>query len=102
MGLRGFIGVEYFVFSKISIAAEYGWGWAFTTRSKATTKQEVYNNGQDGPAVIIEELNQDSNERSKGFSVDNNNNNPFSLNNTLNGNTNLAGGAGALTLIFHF
>jgi hypothetical protein len=102
MGVRGFIGVEYFIFAKISIAAEYGWGWAFTTRTRQTTKQEVYNNGQAGPTVIVEEIDNDSNERTSGFSVDNNNNNPFSMNNTLNGNTSVAGGAGALTLIFHF
>jgi hypothetical protein len=38
----------------------------------------------------------------KGFSVDNNNGSIFSMNNTLGGNTALSGGAGALTLIFHF
>ncbi len=102
MGIRGFIGIEYFIFAKISIAAEYGWGWAFTTRGKQTVKQEVYNNGQNGPSVIIEDVNVDSNEKTRGFSVDNNNNNPFSMNNTLNGNTNVSGGAGALTVLFHF
>jgi hypothetical protein len=102
MGLRGFVGVEYFIFAKISIAAEYGWGWAFTTRSRATAKQEVYFRGQSGPSVVIEEINDDSNERTKGFSVDNNNNAPFSMNNALNGNTSVNGSSGALTILFHF
>ena len=102
MGVRGFIGIEYFIFAKISIAAEYGWGWAFTTRSKQTLKREVYNNGQNGPSVIVENVDVDSNEKTNGFSVDNNNNNPFSMNNTLNGNTNVSGGGGALTILFHF
>jgi hypothetical protein len=44
----------------------------------------------------------DSSEKLKGFSVDNNNGSIFSMNNTLGGNTALSGGAGALTLIFHF
>jgi hypothetical protein len=102
MGVRGFIGIEYFVFAKISIAAEYGWGWAFTTRTRQIIKQEVYNNGQNGPTVVIEDVNTDSSEKTKGFSVDNNNNNPFSMNNTLGGNTAVSGGAGALTILFHF
>lgn len=102
IGARGFIGVEYFVFSKISIAAEYGWGYSLTTRRGATVKQEVYNNGQNGPEVFTETVNTDSKELTHGFSVDNNNGSIFSMNNTLGGNTALSGGAGALTILFHF
>ncbi len=102
LGLRGFIGVEYFVFSKISIAAEYGFGYSFTTRRGAKSTQEVYNNGVNGPMVTIEDVNQDSSEKTRGFSVDNNNGSVFSMNNTLGGNTALSGGAGAITLLFHF
>lgn len=101
-GVRGFIGIEYFIFSKISIGAEYGWGYSITTRRGAKSTQEVYNNGQKGPEVIIEEVDVDTSEKLKGFSVDNNNGSIFSMNNTLGGNTNLGGGSGALTLIFHF
>ncbi|MDO8998910.1 MAG: hypothetical protein Q7W45_04020 [Bacteroidota bacterium] len=101
-GVRGFIGIEYFIFSKISIGAEYGWGYSLTTRRGQTSTQEVYNNGQKGPEVLIEEVDVDSSEKLKGFSVDNNNGSIFSMNNTLGGNTALSGGAGALTLIFHF
>jgi hypothetical protein len=102
VGARGFIGIEYFVFAKISIAAEYGWGYSLTTRRAATSKREVYNNGQNGPEVFTEEVETDSKEVLKGFSVDNNNGSIFSMNNTLGGNTALGGGAGALTLLFHF
>jgi hypothetical protein len=102
IGLRGFVGIEYFIFSKISIAAEYGWGYAITTRRSQTSKQEVYNNGQNGPTVFTEDVNTDSREVLKGFSVDNNNGSIFSMNNTLNGSTGLNGGAGALTLHFYF
>ena len=101
-GVRGFIGIEYFIFSKISIGAEYGWGYSITTRRGATSTQEVYNNGQKGPEVLIEKVDVDTKENLKGFSVDNNNGSVFSMNNTLGGNTALSGGAGALTLIFHF
>lgn len=102
LGVRGFVGIEYFIFAKISIAAEYGWGYSITTRRGATSTQEVYNRGQNGPTVFTEEVDVDSKERLKGFSVDNNNGSIFSMNNTLGGNTALSGGAGALTLLFHF
>jgi len=101
-GLRGFIGVEYFVFSKISVSAEYGWGYSWATRRNFKSTQEVFVNGQNGPTVFIEETNQDSSEKTRGFSVDNNNGNIFSMNNTLGGNTALSGGAGAITILFHF
>jgi hypothetical protein len=57
VGVRGFIGVEYFIFPKISVAAEYGWGvalssigegettnttWDGTTEEKITTKTGTY------------------------------------------------------------
>jgi hypothetical protein len=102
IGLRGFVGIEYFIFAKISIAAEYGWGYSIATQRAAKVTQEVYNNGQNGPQVFTEELNVDSREVLRGFSVDNSNGNAFSFNNTVGGNTALSGGAGALTLFFHF
>jgi hypothetical protein len=102
IGVRGFVGIEYFIFTKISIAAEYGWSYSITSRKGAKSKQEVYNRGQNGPAVFTEEVDTDSKENLKGFAVDNNNGSIFSMNNTLGGNTALSGGAGALTLIFHF
>jgi len=110
-GMRGFIGVEYFVFPKVSIGAEYGWGWAYTTRTQRISTVEVYSSGNTGVATVEnEERSNDSNERTKGFSVDNNGNpgNPFSLNNGTGGNGNsagnvgLSGGSGAITVLFHF
>lgn len=101
-GLRAFIGIEYFIFTKISIAAEYGFGFALVTQKSGQLTREVYVNGQNGPSVFTEELVQDSKQSQSGLSVDNNNGNIFSMNNTLNGNTLLSGGAGALTLLFHF
>ena len=102
IGARAFVGIEYFIFAKISIAAEYGWGYSFTTRRAATTIRQVYNNGQNGPELFNETVDTDSREVTKGFSVDNNNGSVFSMSNTLNGSTSLNGGSGALTLIFHF
>ncbi len=101
-GVRGFAGIEYFIFAKISISAEYGWAYSITTRRAATLTREVYYNGQNGGNAIFENVKTDSREVLKGFSVDNNNGSVFSINNTLNGNTTLSGGAGALTLHFYF
>jgi hypothetical protein len=111
MGMRGFIGVEYFIFAKISIGGEFGWGWSYTTRTNRIATFEVYENGNTGVATVFnEERSNDSNEKTKGFAVDNNGNpaNPFSLPNTTGGNNNsagsvgLSGGTGAITILFHF
>ena len=41
-GVRGFIGAEYFVFPKISIGAEYGWGLGISsTGAGSQTKESV-------------------------------------------------------------
>jgi hypothetical protein len=102
IGARGFIGIEYFVFAKISVAAEYGWGYAFTTSKNPTSEREVYQTGAAGPEVFTEEVNVDLNSNTKGFSVDNNNGTIFSVNNSVNGGNNVGGGSGSLTLLFHF
>jgi hypothetical protein len=36
VGVRGFIGAEYFIFPKIAIGAEYGWAVGFQKRGKGT------------------------------------------------------------------
>jgi hypothetical protein len=102
VGVRGFIGIEYFIFAKISIGAEYGWGYSIAKRKGQVSRQEVYNNGQNGPEVLNEKIDQDPETSTRGFAIDNNNGTPFSLSNTIIGATSLSGGAGALTLIFHF
>ncbi|TND08058.1 MAG: hypothetical protein FD123_2612 [Bacteroidetes bacterium] len=41
-GLRGFIGAEYFIFPKISVGAEFGWGLGITmTGASSTTMESV-------------------------------------------------------------
>jgi hypothetical protein len=42
LSVRGFIGVEMFVFPKISIAAEYGWGLGMSSTGDGTTKTEEW------------------------------------------------------------
>lgn len=111
MGARAFIGVEYFVFAKISIGAEFGWGWSYTTRTNKISTVEVYENAGATANVFNEDRSNDSNEKTRGFSVDNNGNpagSPFSMNNTQGGSGNtagqtaLSGGSGAITILFHF
>jgi len=43
VGIRGFIGAEYFIFSKISIGAEYGWGLGLSTTGASTFTMESVN-----------------------------------------------------------
>ena len=102
IGVRGFVGVEYFVAPKICIGAEYGFGYAFQNRRDLKVKQEVFFNGESGPEVIHETVNLDNKYRNSGFTVDMDTENVFSLNNTLDGNTNLSGGAAAIVITFHF
>ncbi len=41
IGVRGFIGAEYFIFPKISIGAEYGWGIGYQMSGKGKSKSET-------------------------------------------------------------
>lgn len=97
-GLRGFAGVEYFVAPKISIGAEFGWGFGLTTSARG--KNEVENwgiapgtTGTPGTddAVYIEETPGNSSGRGMGFGVDNG-----------IGQGVLGGASGALMIHFHF
>ncbi len=42
IGVRGFIGAEYFFLPKISVAAEYGWGLSWSTTGAGETVTENY------------------------------------------------------------
>lgn len=114
-GVRAFVGVEYFFLPKMSVGAEFGWGYSISTTGFQTTKYEVYQNGQNGPTVITEEETIQNSNKTRGFSVDNNQNATFSMNTTTNNNaapyaqganqntnTALSGGSAAIILLFHF
>jgi hypothetical protein len=49
IGVRGFIGAEYFIFPKIAIGAEYGWGLGFQSKGKGKSTEESI--GGTTPAV---------------------------------------------------
>ena len=42
LGLRGFVGVEWFVAPKVSVAAEYGWGLAMSSTGDGERDTEEY------------------------------------------------------------
>lgn len=48
VGLRGFVGAEYFVLPKLSLGAEFGWGLIFRTTAQNETVRESW----DGTAVV--------------------------------------------------
>jgi len=43
IGLNGFIGVEWFVFPKVSVGAEYGWGFNMASVGEGETTMEAWN-----------------------------------------------------------
>jgi hypothetical protein len=43
VGIRGFVGVEYFVLSKLSLGAEFGWGLKLSTTSEGAEDRETWN-----------------------------------------------------------
>jgi hypothetical protein len=83
IGLRGFIGAEYFIIPKLSIGGEFGWGLAFSSTGASTTDLE----STDGVAVGTQSLETTSSS-SFGFDTDNNNS--------------VFGPAGSLRMTLHF
>lgn len=87
LGLRGFVGVEYFVAPKISIAAEFGWGFGVVTEPRGSVTHEVWN-----PVNLAgeeETVKGFQSSVSNGFQVD-------------DGFSSTLGGSAALSLLFHF
>ena len=66
-GLRGFLGVEYFLMPKISIGAEYGWGLAFISKSGGSTTILEWDS-EDGSQ---ESTTDNANDSEIGFQNDN-------------------------------
>lgn len=85
IGLRGFVGVEYFFAPKISVGAEFGWGFGFVTNPRGTVETETWNNS----AVEVEENEGAAKTRDFDFQVDDGIQQTFA-------------GSAALTLMFHF
>lgn len=85
LGVRGFIGAEYFIFPKIAVGAEYGWGIGFSKSGAGTqTKESV---GGSPASVGTQET-----ETTKSGS--------FGLDTDINGGT--GSGTTQLKITFHF
>ena len=84
LGLRGFIGAEIFVFPKLSISAEYGWGLMMSTTGETVTKTENWqlaSSTATSPSLVETETKTGG---SSAFGIDTDNN------------------GGQLNIIFHF
>ncbi len=92
LGVRGFIGAEYFIFSKISIGAEFGWGIGYQMSGKGKTSIEQ-TGGTPASAAVIEQ--QISGSSKFGFDTDINQGTIFGFKGS---NT----GTASLRATFHF
>lgn len=72
VGVRAFVGAEYFVAPKVSIGGEFGWGIGFAMNGKSKT--EIESIGGATPAVGTQEI---EGNKSSSFIIDTNNNNSF-------------------------
>lgn len=90
-GLRGFIGAEYFIFPKIALGFEYGWGFGFmSTKTSMTHESRGYDNAAT-PALHTSSFTDDN--KTSGFALDSD----------IQGvTTGLVGGSGSINLTFHF
>ena len=85
LGVRGFIGAEVFIFPKLSIAAEYGWGFGWSTTSETISRTENWqlaSSTATTPSLVEKEIRTSG--RSSGWAVDTDNS------------------GGQLNIIFHF
>lgn len=92
LGLRGFVGVEYFILPKISIGAEFGWALGMMTDPRGTTSTEHWG---------IEPGTSATDNSSYVRETEGNTQNPASFSMTDLGNP-FGTGTAALTLNFHF
>jgi len=85
LGVRGFVGCEYFVAAKISVGAEYGWGLGLSSSGNGSTTTQQVNSG--GTAM------EDNVSETAGSSA-------FGIGADINGGNNL--GTASLVATFHF
>ncbi len=96
LGVRGFIGVEYFIMPKISLGAEYGWGLGFQTQGKGTNSTESVGTPSTGTTQTVGAIDTKTSGSSKfGIDTDLNQGNMFGFKGS---NT----GTASLRAMFHF
>ncbi len=87
IGLRGFIGVEYFFAPKMSVAGEFGWAFGYASIGRSKVEVETWD-----PVNQVSEITEDegpTKESMFGFAVD-------------DGMGSFLSPSAALTLYFHF
>lgn len=89
LGLRAFIGAEYFIVPKLSVGGELGWGFGLNMHGKSTLTAETVGLKYGALDQTVEEITFESG-KFTSFGVDNSIVNP------------LFGPVGRLTLTFHF
>ena len=91
VGVRAFIGAEYFIFPKISIGGEFGWGigYQINTKNKTTLDAEGTDSGS-GTQTAQEVKHKDNTNRGSSFVIDTDNKNS------------LVGASASLRLNLHF
>jgi hypothetical protein len=87
LGLRGFIGAEYFIFPKIAIGAEFGWGLGMKSRGEGEVTTQSWDAAAATPQV-------------KSSVTRTGKSNSFGLDTDINGSQMIP--TGALTLTMHF
>lgn len=84
IGLRGFIGAEYFVLPKLSLGGEFGWGLTFMSMGAVTETWE----STDGTAIAT--IDHEVSQGTSSFGIDTDSNNS------------VFGPAGSIRMTFHF
>ena len=92
IGVRAFIGAEYFILPKISIGAEYGWGLGFQLQTKGKTLTQQ---GGGSPNSVAEIETQTGGSSKVGFDTDINRGSIFGFGGGASGNA-------SLKVTFHF
>jgi len=94
IGVRGFIGAEYFIFPKIAIGAEYGWGLGFQTTGKGSKSTEEQGIANGVNQVAVREVKTEGQSK-LGIDTDMNQGNIFGFKGS---NT----GSASIKVTFHF
>jgi hypothetical protein len=71
LGVRGFVGVEYFFAPKISIGGELGWGISYMSTGEGEETYEFYDVSSTGNPFINSSTNKTGGRSAFNFGVDN-------------------------------
>ncbi|MBI4946936.1 MAG: hypothetical protein HY840_11125 [Bacteroidetes bacterium] len=87
LGIRGFCGAEYFIFPKIAVGAEFGWGLGVTSQGDGQQTTEFWDAAKT-PAAVASQTTKTGGKSTFGIDTD------------VNGSQMIP--AGTLTLTMHF